>query len=335
MSRTGVEPKPAWRAVPRPVRQAVAELLGAPVARAARIWGGYAPTPTFRLRLADGRRAFFKGSEPGGGEFIRRALAREERVYRELSGLIGAWTPRFYGAIERDGWSALLLEDLGPTSVPPWTPPLAREVARAYAGFHRATLGVDLPSWLPPNGAIAESRMWSWAAGDAGREPVARLAGSCAPAARRWLAEAVPALAAASRLVLDLTGPDALLHRDTRSDNLRWTGRRLYLFDWPWAAAGPVEYDLVPFAQSVAVEGGPEPEAVVDWYAERGPLRPAGLDAAVAATAGFFADQAVQPEIPGLPRLRSFQRRQLRVTLGWAARRLGLPEPTWLAAVPE
>ena len=34
-----------------------------------------------------------------------------------------------------------------------------------------------------------------------------------------------------------------------------------------------------------------------------------------------------------LPRLRSFQRRQLKVTLAWAARRLKLPAPGWLEAV--
>ena len=70
------------------MREAVEGLLGAPVARAARIWGGYGPTPTYRLRLGDGRRAFFKGASPDDSDFIRRALASEERVYREVGDLI-------------------------------------------------------------------------------------------------------------------------------------------------------------------------------------------------------------------------------------------------------
>ncbi len=37
----------------------------------------------------------------------------------------------------------------------------------------------------------------------------------------------------------------------------------------------------------------------------------------------------------GLPRLRSIQRRQLKATLAWAARRFGLPDPRWLSAVPD
>jgi hypothetical protein len=51
-TRIGAEPKSAWRAVPRAVRSQVEGLVGARVARALRVWGGYAPSPTFRLFLA-------------------------------------------------------------------------------------------------------------------------------------------------------------------------------------------------------------------------------------------------------------------------------------------
>ena len=42
-----------------------------------------------------------------------------------------------------------------------------------------------------------------------------------------------------------------------------------------------------------------------------------------------------QPPLPGLPRLRSIQRRQLKACLAWATRRFALPEPRWLDAVPD
>ena len=45
-------------------------------------------------------------------------------------------------------------------------------------------------------------------------------------------------------------------------------------------------------------------------------------------------DAAWREPVPGLPRLRPFQQAQLRVTLAWAARRLDLPPPSWLAALP-
>ena len=71
MPRTGVEPKPPWSAVPPVVRRATEGLLAAEVRRAMRVWGGYSPTPTYRLRLADGRGVFFKGTGPSATDFAR------------------------------------------------------------------------------------------------------------------------------------------------------------------------------------------------------------------------------------------------------------------------
>jgi Phosphotransferase enzyme family len=240
MSRTGVEAKPPWSSVPRSVRRAAAEALGAEVRRALRVWGGYTPTPTYRLRLADGRGAFLKAVDPSSNDFARAAHAREERAYRELGDLIAPWAPAFYGAFQRAGWHVLLLEDLGPKSAPPWTPALARRVARAYGDFHRATLGLPLPTWLPRPEQQAPSggRLWEWAAAVGGLQPVADLASSQAEAALHWLDAAVPTLARASRGLIDVGPPHALLHRDTRSDNLRWVQGHLRLVDWPHVGVG-------------------------------------------------------------------------------------------------
>ncbi len=126
-----------------------------------------------------------------------------------------------------------------------------------------------------------------------------------------------------------------LLHFDTRSDNVRLQGDLLRIFDWPFASVGPHEFDLAAFAQAVTAEGGPIPERIVEWYEDILPVRPKALVASVAGIAGYFADRAARPPLVGLPRLRSIQRRQLRASLAWAARLLDLPEPTWLAAVPD
>jgi hypothetical protein len=335
MSHSGVEPKPPWSTVPRTVRGAVEELLGTPVQRAMRVWGGYTPTPTYRLRLTDGRRAFFKAIDPSANDFARAAHAREERIYRELGDLIARWAPAWYGSCQCDGWHVLLLEDLGPKSVPPWTRAAVRGVARAYAEFHRATLGMALPAWLPQpkQHLLTEAQLWEGMVGVDGARPIAELAGDRAAEALRWFDAALPELVRSSRGLADLGRPYALLHGDTRSDNLRWVRGRLRLVDWPHVSVGPAEYDAAAFAQSVTAEGGPAPEQVIAWYGERAAVRPEVLDAAVAALAGFFADQAWRPDIPGLPRLRAFQRRQLAVTLAWAARRQRLPEPAWISGI--
>jgi hypothetical protein len=334
MARAGVEAKLAWCRVPPAVRHEVSQLLGAPVARGMRVWGGYGPTPTFRLRLADGRRAFFKGVHGASSPFVRDALAREERVYRELGALIAPWSPRLFGAVHVAEWRALLLEDLGPKSAPPWTPALARRIAHAYAGFHAATLGASLPAWLERPPQLFGEASWDLVAKETdGFRTVVALAGAHMEEAQAWLAAAHPALARAGDRAATVAGPYALLHLDTRSDNLRFRGGRLALFDWPWAGVGRPEFDVAAFAQSVTVEGGVAPEQVVAWYAERLSLRAEALDAAVARLAAFFAMHAGQPEVPDLPRLRSFQRQQMAVVLPWAARRLGLPEPAWVTSL--
>jgi hypothetical protein len=142
MPRTGLEAKLPWKRVPQTVRQQVEAALGEPVTRAARVWGGYGPTPTYRLLLADGRRAFFKGTFHDSNEFMKHALQIEERVYADLSATLGRWMPQLYAALHHDDWHVLLLEDLGPQSVPPWTPEKTRQIAHALADYHLSTLMV-------------------------------------------------------------------------------------------------------------------------------------------------------------------------------------------------
>jgi hypothetical protein len=335
MSRTGVEAKPAWGTVPAGVRERVSEALGAPVVRGVRVWGGYSPTPTFRLLLADGRRAFFKGTNASSDAFPRHALLQEERFYREVSPLIGAYVPAFYGACwHEDDWHVLLLEDVGPRTMPPWQPATTRRLAHAYAGFHASTLGADLPDWmLRPQQSMPRVSWEAIAEESDGLREIASLARGHSRAALSWLRTALPLLSRLADATAAAPGPYALLHSDTRSDNLRFRGERLVLFDWPFAEAGRPELDVAAFAQTVTVEGGVDPETFVGWYAERLPLDADALDAAIAWMIAFFAGIAWRPDLPGLPRLRRFQRQQLAVLVAWGARRLRLPEPTWIAAL--
>ena len=330
------EPKPAWSEVPVQVRREAERRLGSRVVRATRAYGGYAASATFRLVLANGRRAFFKaGYPPPPGSAAIFPIASEERRYRALAGIAGRYMPRLYGSFRMAEWHVLLMEDLGPVSVPPWTAAKARIAARSYARFHRSTLGVDLPRFLPRTQHAQFGVYWSRleARGELGG--TASLAGRRSDEAREWLDVALPVLRETERAVVRARRPFVLLHFDTRSDNLRLVGDRMVMFDWPFASVGPAEFDTAAFAQAVAAEGGPAPERVLEWYEEVLALRARELDGSVAGIAGYFADRAWRPPMPGLPRLRSIQRRQLRATLAWAARRLGLAEPRWLAAVKD
>jgi hypothetical protein len=338
MSRTGVEEKLPWRRVPKSVRQQVEEALGAPVVRAARIWGGYSPTPTFRLALADGRRAFFKATYAESNEFSTQALDTEERVYRELGPMLAQWMPTHYARFNHADWHVMVLEDLGPKSAPPWTPLLARRVCHALGDFHRATLGADLPAWLPRRHTWLDGESWSQTLEEIeGQAPFAERTGDkqtddMGSQVLAWLHAVSPVVGELMARPVLAQEPYSLLHADLRSDNLRFKQGRLYLFDWPAICVGRAEWDFVVFAQSVTVDGGVLPEQLLAWYGETFTVDDAVVETSLAWWLSFFARRAWRSEIPGLPRLRRFQQQQVAVLAQWAARRWALPAPTWAEA---
>jgi hypothetical protein len=334
------EDKPTWSMVPRPLRDETERLLGARVRRATRRFGGYGPSATFHLSLADGRSAFFKGVYPlPEGSGVRWALDEEERVYLELGAHIRPWAPDYYGSLRVDGWHAMVMESVTGEGIPPWTDSAARRAARSYAQFHAGTVGRDatLADWLSRRAHLEFIGFWHGMVTDETR--LARLAAlGTTPKVRRAIAQWVTDHASdltAAEVPLQETKRFCLLHFDTRSDNIRLDGELLRMFDWPWTAVGPPEFDFGAFAQSVASEGGPDPELLTRWYSEVLPLDARVLTAVAVGISGFFADRGSRPEMPELPRLRSFQRVQLKASLTWAMRRLGLAPPEWLESVVE
>jgi hypothetical protein len=238
--------------------------------------------------------------------------------------------------VRRAGWHLVALEELGGEVVPPWTASRTRRAARSYAEFHRSTLGRRLPAWLSRVRHRHFGIWWRRLARERGAHArIASLAGRHSAEAREWIEDASPLLRRAEARLARVGEPFVLLHFDTRSDNVRLEGDLLRIFDWPFASVGPHEFDVAAFAQAIAAEDGPEPERCLGWYEEILGLRRPALVASVAGIAGFFADRAPRPPLVGLPRLRSIQRRQLKASLSWAARLLDLPEPRWLASVPD
>ena len=336
MSRTGAEAKPPWSAVPRAIKDDVATLLGSPVVRAERVYGGYAPSATFRIRLADGRRAFVKGVYPLETDSgVKWDLENEEHIYRECATFMRPWAPEYFGGVKAEGWHVMVLEDVGPQTMPPWTAAKAKACARSYAAFHAHTYGKPLPRWLSRIEHHDFAPFWDRLATSGELHGTASLARRRADEAEEWLDVALPVLRERAALLPKLRPPFAFMHFDTRSDNIRLQGKLLRLFDWNFACAGPVEFDVAAFAQTIAMEGGIEPERVVAEYDLVLPLRSGALDASIAGIAGYFADRAWRGPVKGLPRIRSVQRRQLKTTLAWAARHFDLPEPRWLGAVPD
>ena len=115
-----------------------------------------------------------------------------------------------------------------------------------------------------------------------------------------------------------------LVHGDVRADNMLVSADDTVIFvDWPHAAVGNPVFDVVAWAPSVVLEGGPGPEELLQRYRAPGPVDDDTVTVLLAAISGFFVSRSLEPEPPGLPTLRSFQAAQGRVALEWLRRRTG------------
>lgn len=112
---------------------------------------------------------------------------------------------------------------------------------------------------------------------------------------------------------------ETLLHADIRADNLLLTPAGVTVVDWPHACRGAAFTDLVIFAPSVAIQGGPEPATLLARSrAGRAASRDA-VTAVVCALADYFTERSLRPVPPGLPTVRRFQAAQGEVARHWLA----------------
>ena len=328
------EPKPYWRDVPLELRKQVEEKMGSPIRRATRVFGGYGPSVTFRFFLADGRTVFAKGAGKGSTAENWRVLPLEEAVYLDIAA-IAPISPRYYGSVSVEGWKLLLLEDLKNTrKVPPWSDSLAVKAVRDIAAFHvRGLSEADKVETMTGNG-IADN----WLNLKNNREERNFFLGlfpENRSEAQAWFDTVIDTMVSIETELMRPDQPWGLIHRDIRSDNLRFRDGALVLFDWAAVCRGPLLLDAGFFFPSVEGEGGPTAERLLPEY--KRVMAANGIDfplfaeqAVAAATAGFFASRAGKPPIPLLPRLRTVQRLQLGPALRWACNILSLPQPPTL-----
>ncbi len=284
------------------VVHAVERLAGAEVVSQRSASGGYTHTPTWVAELAGGGTVFVKAAVD---ERTRAWLRAEHDVYSLISG---EFMPNRLGW-EDDRVTVLLLEDLSSAM---WPPPWSSEAVGAVTEALR-----ELHALKPPKGLrLAEDvddfrGGWRIVADDP--EPFLEL-GACTV---QWLARSLPELDAASeRARLD---GDCVVHLDVRSDNLCIRDGRCVFVDWTHAGRGNPLLDLAWWLPSLAAEGGPAPDE----------LAGEGMGELAALMSGYLACRATMPEPPNIPSpgVRSLQLAQLRVSLPWAARCLGLPQP--------
>ena len=114
-----------------------------------------------------------------------------------------------------------------------------------------------------------------------------------------------------------------LLHCDVRADNMLITENGVVFVDWPHACTGAPWFDVVIFAPSVAMQGGPDPEWLLGRARSADGADPDAVTAVVTAVAGYFTWQAQLAAPVGLPTVRAFQAAQGEQARAWLRRRTG------------
>lgn len=302
-----------WEDIPLDVRLAIEDRLGARVVDARNQAGGFSPGLAARCGLSDGRRAFVKAVSPEQNPQACRIHRREAEVASQLPA--GLPVPRLLGVVDDGRWVALAFEEVvGAQPDEPWTHEQLDVVLAALQRFADRVTPTPAPA-LQSVEARYRAVFQGWrriAAGDVDASSYGpdvmgaldRLAGLEAP----W------AEAAAG---------DTLLHTDLRADNLLITPTGdVVLVDWPWACTGAAFFDLVLLLPSVGLGGGPHPAEVIERHGLFTDVDDDALTSVLAAQAGFFVRQSLDPPPPGLPTVRAFQRAQAQVALEWLLARI-------------
>jgi Ser/Thr protein kinase RdoA (MazF antagonist) len=315
---TSAQPPPAagvripWSELPERVRAAIESWLGSPVVSALSQPGGFSPGLAARLQAASGRRVFAKAAGPLPNRFAASLHRREATVAAMLPA--DAPTPRLLWSYDEGdgGWMVLVFEDIaGRQPAQPWQ---QTELDRVLA-----TMEMLARRLTPAPLAAGQAATWFAVNGDGWR----RLQEEQPPALDDWSARHLGALADLEERTPPLVAGDTLLHFDIRADNLLLTPERVVVVDWPHARIGAAWVDLVLFAPSVAMQGGPLPEELLGRYSAAWTADPEAITATAAAVAGFFTWHALQPPSPGLPTLRAFQAAQAAAARTWLAQRTG------------
>lgn len=247
---TRTSARPAFAALPEPVRAEIARLAGAPVQAAdPPVGSGFTGSYAGVLHLINGRRVFAKAGGPAMPHVIT-GLRREAEVVPLLAGL--ACVPTLIGAAQVDGWAMLVLEHIdGHQPGMPWT---ARDADLAHAAcLEVASLPPERLEPLHLTG-LAEDVAANWGI-DGAFGAFARGQRDWPHGIRRPSPEEFAELAAlAGRAGTALRG-DALCHNDVRPDNLLITADRAMLVDWNWVRASPPWFDLVGLWPQMAHDG--------------------------------------------------------------------------------
>ena len=308
-----------WGEMLERVRSEVERWLEGSVVGAVTQPRGFSPGVAARLTADNGRRVFVKAVGPELNPVTPNMHRREISVVSALPDM--APVPRLLWSHDEGegGWVVLVFEDVdGRHPTQPWR---TDELDRVVAAMEE--LGASLTPSPLPAGMV----------GTAGEAFSTELRGWRQLLSERpsrldrldpWSRRHIETLAGIEDTVGSALESETLLHADLRADNILLTPERTWFVDWPHACVGPSWVDVLAFAPSVTMQGGPPPEEVIARHSACRAADGDAITAVVVAMTGYFTRQALQPPPPGLPTVRAFQDAQGMVARRWAARRMGL-----------
>ena len=301
-----------WADLPEPLRCALTERLGAAIVDEASQPGGFSPGLAARLRLADGRRVFVKAVGTQRNPHSPGMHRREIEILRALPP--GLPVPTLLDSYDDGDWVALIITDIdGVPPALPWRAGELGEIVTALGALHqRLTPSPIATATFADTHPETSGRWHEFADNPVGVDQLPD-----------WAADHLDLLVELESGAVEASRGDTLLHCDLRADNVLRTEAGTVFVDWPHACTGAAWIDLAAFLPSVGMQGGPDPETV--WqHAIGSSADPDRVNAVLAGIAGFFLVSALQPPPPNLPTIRTFQRLQGDVTLGWLRQRLRL-----------
>ncbi|MGA2931054.1 MAG: phosphotransferase [Acidimicrobiales bacterium] len=301
-----------WAGVPAAVRAWAAEVGGGDPRGVRDLAGGFSPGATAVLECAGGDvfvKAVGAALNPESPDIHRREMVVSAALPRSPR------FPRLLASYDDGDWVALAFEAVdGRPPRHPWVGDELTRVTDALSSLHRDLTPSPLPT-LEPLAVFARKLFGGWAELVAMHAPPAGL--------DEW------ARAHLERLTeLESGWPAAyegttLLHGDVRADNVLLAADGVVFVDWPHAAVGTPVFDVIGWAPSVVLEGGPPPEELLARHVPPVTVDPDVITVLLAAVAGFFVERSLRPPPPGLPTIRPFQAAQGAVALAWLRRRTG------------
>jgi aminoglycoside phosphotransferase (APT) family kinase protein len=302
-----------WSQLPQDVRDAIEQRLGSPVVTATTQRGGFSPGLAARVQTLDGQRAFVKAVSPERNlqavDIYRREAAIAARLPAEAPVTRLLWVHDEGPG----GWVALAFEDIdGRQPELPWQEPELNQVLDALVA-----LGSTLtPSPVAENVAgrastsgVFTARWWQ------------RLLDAPPPGLDPWSARHLVKLSELEERASSAVEGDTLVHLDLRADNMLIAPDGIVIFDWAHACIGAAWVDVIAFAPSVVMQGGPPAEHLLQRHPASHAADPDDITATIVAVAGFFTWSALQAPPSGLPTLRAFQAAQGVVARQWVAQR--------------